>query len=141
MLKTTLLLVITAAIFALIGSQAVRIQAGAKHGGPPQQCKPDCSIKVKVEQRPSECLFRCDVYVDFDVAVVNKHNSITWEIADNQYEFDQKNGIVFEQSSGFTCPNMDKKKITCTSGDQSDVYKYSVQVKDKDPLDPWVVNN
>ena len=142
MLKTTLLFVITAAVFAAIGSQVVRFHTKIPHNG--QKCSDDaCKVVVFVE----DLCAKCDVWVDYELTQT-KGNKITWEIdaaAAKRFEFTSQ-GIVF--ASGFSCMK-DGKKFKCTNQypTQADVYKYTINLTDTkygfdpDPLDPWVVNN
>ena len=136
MLRRTLLFVGTAAVFALIGWEASRLQmTKIPHKG--QQCADDnCKVMVMVESFPS-CGLTCDVFVNYE-----------WEIdagSTPRYEFAQK-GVDFP--SGFSC-QQDGKKYKCKNLNPSvpGVYKYTINVtdtahsKDLDPLDPWVVNN
>jgi hypothetical protein len=146
MLRRTLLFVGTAAVFALIGWEASRLQmTKIPHKG--QQCADDnCKVMVMVESFPS-CGLTCDVFVNYELTEAKGHN-ITWEIdagSTPRYEFAQK-GVDFP--SGFSC-QQDGKKYKCKNLNPSvpGVYKYTINVtdtahsKDLDPLDPWVVNN
>lgn len=144
MLRSTLLLVVTAAVFALIGWQGSRLHM-TKIPHQSQKCADDgCKVMVMVESFP--CL-PCDVSVNYELTEAKGHN-ITWEIdagSAPRYEFAEK-GIDF--TSGFSC-QQDGKKFKCKnlSPSVSDVYKYTIHVtdtrygKDLAPLDPWVVNN
>ena len=141
-MRSSLLVAVTAIVFALIGFQGSQLLATKKpHQG--QKCADDnCKVKVMVE---TVCL-TCDVFVDFEMTEAKGHN-INFEIDDSatpRYEF-AANGIVF--NGGFSCQK-DGKKFKCTNNDPTTpgVYKYTVTVtdtrygKDLDPLDPWVVN-
>jgi hypothetical protein len=144
MLRKTLFFVVTAAVFALIGSQAVRFQmTKIPHQG--QQCADDaCKVIVMVE---SWCA-QCNVFVNYELTEAKGHH-ITFEISDDaapRYEFADK-GVDF--SKGFTCQK-DGKKYKCKNDNPSQpgVYKYTINLIDTryyntplDPLDPWVVNN
>jgi hypothetical protein len=139
MLGRTLALVVTAIVFAFVGTQVPRGKPVGKHAEP-QQCHPNCNVEVRVEKWGSDCVVNCLTYVDYDVTVVAKGTTIQWEIKDD-HEFSGTNGIVFSQTSGVACTQVDKKKIKCDSGSNEGVQKYTVNLTGKDPLDPWVVNN
>jgi len=143
MFTKTLVAVVAAVAFGLVGWSLAQFQkAKFPHQG--QKCKTSagsCNIKVQVEN----LCFYCDVYVDYELTEVTvdadkKGNTITWDIADGRYEFAQ-DGIVFPQGSGFTCRAQNKQKFVCDNMSTAGVYKYTIKVKDFDPLDPWVVNN
>src|SRR5689334_4163095 len=134
----TLGFVITAIIFAFVGTQFSRTKPAGKHDEP-QQCHPNCNVEVRVEKVFTDCVVKCNTYVDYDVTVVTKGTKIQWEVKDD-HEF-ADNGIVFGQTSGVTCTAVNKKKITCDSGQNEGVQKYTVNLAKQDPLDPWVVNN
>ena|ERR1700694_1780065 len=144
MLRRTLFFVATAAVFALVGWQAAKLQVTAKkHDLGDQECKgSSCNVSVMVD---CPFILKCYVSVDFEMTRVKKDNEITWDIANSSYEFAQKNGIdigiVFlDLNNGFGCQSHGKRKITCRSK-ESGVFKYTINVKDLDPLDPWVFNN
>jgi hypothetical protein len=91
-------------------------------------------------------LFHSEVYVDYELTEVtvdggHKGNTITWDIADAHYEFVQDGGIAFPPDSGFSCQWKNKQKFVCDNQSLGGVYKYTIKLKDLDPLDPWVVNN
>jgi len=131
--------VITAIIFILVGTQVPRTKPVNKHDEP-QQCHPNCNVEVRVEKFASDCVFKCLTYVDYDVTVVAKGTTIQWDVKDADHEF-AANGIAFDQTSGVKCTTVNNKRVTCDSGQTEGVKKYTVNLKDKDPLDPWVVNN
>jgi hypothetical protein len=143
MLAKTFVTVVVAVGFGLLGWGAAQLQ---KTKIPHQKlpCKTtasSCNIKVLVE---TNCFF-CDVYVDYELTEVTvaqdkKGNKITWDIADARYEFAQ-DGIMFPADSGITCQAQNKQKFVCDNLSKAGVYKYTVKVKNFDPLDPWVVNN
>ena len=141
-MKSSLLVVATAIIFGLIGSQVASLQTKPSHKG--QKCADDnCKVMVMVG---SWCL-TCDVSVDYEMSEAKGHN-INFEIDQDstpRYEF-PTNGIVFD--GGFTCQKKNSKRFECTNLNPTKpgVYKYTVTVTDSryqknlDPLDPWVVN-
>jgi hypothetical protein len=143
MLAKTLVTVVVAVGFGLLGWGAAQLQ---KTKIPHQKlpCKTSassCNIKVLVETT----LFHSDIYVDYELTEVTvdggkKGNKITWDIADGRYEF-AEDGIVFPQGNGFSCQAQNKQKIVCNNQSTAGVYKYTVKLKNFDPLDPWVVNN
>jgi hypothetical protein len=139
----TLGFLVTAVVFALIGSQLSQLSAvKVPHQG--QKCADDnCKVIVKVDSG----LLSSDTYVDYELTEAQGHH-ISFELADAaapRYEF-PANGIVF--TSGFNCQKTGKTfKCTNLNPSQYGVYKYAVNVfdtrysKNLDPLDPWVVNN
>lgn len=139
----TLAFVVTAVVFALIGTQVSRVAAiKIPHDG--QVCADDnCKVTVKV----NSTWVSAEAYVDFELTEARGHH-ISFELDDAatpRFEFPD-NGIVFK--SGFDCQKTGKKfKCTNKSPTQYGVYKYTVTVFDTrysnnlDPLDPWVVNN
>lgn len=137
---------LTAVVFAVLGWQIASNQVVRKHDLGDQQCmtsKPDCKITVTVD---CPYILQCYTSVDFEMTRVTadskKGNTITWALAESRYEFDSR-GISFPDGSGFTnCqPSNNNKKFTCENASQGGLYKYTVKVKDLDPLDPWVFNN
>ena|SRR5437764_6292047 len=139
----TLGFVVTAVVFALIGSQIPRsISVKVPHQS--QACADDnCKVIVKVDSG----WLSSEAYVDYELTEAKGHH-INFEIADDaasRYEF-PGDGIVF--TAGFDCQKTGKKfRCTNRTPSQYGVYKYTVHVfdtrysKNLDPLDPWVVNN
>ena len=130
--------VAVAIVFAVIGFLvAVLGGISKKHDLGDQDCKgSSCNVKVMFEC--TVLYFGCHVVVDYEMTRQKKDTDITWQIDGSHFEFDGDKGIVFnERDNGFKCRSEGKQKVTCQSP-YSGLWKYTINVKTLDPLDPWV---
>ncbi len=93
------------------------------------------------------------VRVDKELLLINngkKDNEITWILVERNGIFDDQKGIVFlddhpdEDRKQFKCSRKSDYEWRCKNKHDNKevaVYKYIIFVKDKSPLDPWVVND
>lgn len=154
-MRTSVLVVATAIVFALIGFKGTQLNATKKpHDS--QQCKnDDCKVVVMIDAA-AYCYggTRCDIYVDHELTETQGHH-LNFELDSvwtPRFEFPD-DGIVFtptpgSPADGFSCGKVTgKNTIRCTNNKPKDfgIYKYTIKLRnisDKSDLtlDPWVVN-
>jgi hypothetical protein len=109
----------------------------------------ECAVPVNVA---CTLFYGCDLWVDYDVVVVNTRGSkteIVWRLAGDAGATFAANGIVLEDTE-FECKARSDREFACTDKHADfGVFKYRVNVSVRDgpfgprgvpSLDPWIVN-
>jgi hypothetical protein len=147
-MKSSLLVVATAIIFALIGLQGAHLLA-TKKPHQRQKCTDDnCKVAVTIDASDYCYVGSCDISVEYELTETQGHH-ISFDLDEAwvpRFQFPD-DGIVFDPAGGFSCGKVNAKKIKCTNDKPNEygVYKYTVKLRDTNrnndlTLDPWVVN-
>lgn len=148
-MRSGLLVVVTAIVFALIGFQGSQLFATKKpHQG--QKCADDnCKVAVTIDASDYCYVGSCDISVDYELTETQGHH-LNFDLDDAwfpRFQFQDDTSIVFDPAGGFNCSRMNGKKMKCTNAKPAEygVYKYTIKLRDTNrnndlTLDPWVVN-
>ena len=111
-----------------------------KHPHGSKDCRGNhCEVTIKFVCADAKDPKTCEPYAAEEVILVNPNYRIDFNLDGSDYEFD-RDGIKFS-GGRFECSSQGPRKYKCDNKEAAPgLYKYSIRVKNMDPVDPWVVN-